>query len=145
MAKKWQKQEINKMDINFLGHIEGIRYTETAVVVTASERRQGYKKKDGTIVDDELLTFRFLFKPYFRKYISEHFSSGMLVKIKGVMLPYAKDHEGSIVEGYSILGQTIDRAAYQTSTIRAEKRMIKESQSMSTQAPDLDAYNQPDF
>ena len=133
------------MDINFLGHIEGIRYTDTAVVVTASERRQGYTKKDGTIIDDELLTFRFLFKPYFRKYISEHFSSSMLVKIKGIMLPYAKDHQGNIIEGFTILGQTIDRAPYQTNTIRAEKRMIKESQLASTQAPDLDSFNQPDF
>lgn len=133
------------MDILFIGHIEGIRYTETAVIVTASERRKGYKKKDGTIVDDELLTYHFIYKPYFKKYISEHFSAGMLVKIKGTMLPYAKDHQGNIIEGYSIIGETINIAAYPSNNIRVEKRMIKQSQAASSEQPDLDAYNEPDF
>lgn len=133
------------MDINFLGHIDGIRYTDTAVIVTASERRQGYRKANGVIVPDDVLTFRFIFKPYFRKYLSEHFNKGMLVKIKGVMLPYAKDNQGNVIEGFTLLGQTIDRAAYQTTNIKAEKIMQKESQEHSTGSPDLDSYNQDDF
>lgn len=133
------------MDINFLGHIEGIRYTDNAVIVTASEKRQGYKKKDGTVVDDDLLTFSFIFKPYFKKYIAEHFGTNMLVKIKGFMLPYSKDHQGNIIEGFTIFGQTIDRAAYQTTKIRAEKRMIKESMDSSMEKPNLDEFIKPDF
>lgn len=133
------------MDINFLGNIDGIRYTDTAVIVTASERRQGYRKKDGTIVDDELLTFRFLFKPYFKKYIAEHFNSGMLVKIKGYMLPYGKDHEGKVIDGFTVIGQTIDRAAYPNNRMRAEKRMLKESYQNETGSPDLNAYQEEDF
>ena len=133
------------MDYNFLGHIDGIRFTETAVIVTASERRQGYKKSNGEIVADDVLTFRFIFKTYFRKYISEHFNKGMLVKIKGFMLPYAKDSQGNIIEGFTLLGQTIDRAAYQTTNIKREKMMQKESQEHSTGAPDLDSYNMEDF
>jgi len=133
------------MDILFQGHIDGIRYNDTSVIVTASERKLGYKRRDGVIVDDEILSFRFIFKPYFRKYISEHFSSGMLVKIKGTMLPYAKDHEGNVVDGYSIIGQTIDLAPYPSNNIRMEKKRIKESIAASDEKPDLDAYNQPDF
>lgn len=133
------------MDILFQGHIIGIRYTDTSVIVTASERKMGYRRKDGVIVDDEILTFRFIFKPYFRKYISEHFSSGMLVKIKGTMLPYAKDHEGNIMDGYSIIGQTIDLAPYPSNNIRMERKRIKESMMASDEQPDLDEYNQPDF
>lgn len=133
------------MDINFLGHIDGIRYTETAAIVTASERRKGFRKSDGTIVDDEILTFRFLFKPYFKSYIAKHFNSGMLVKIKGVMLPYAKDHQGNIIDGFTLLGQTIDMASYQTSSVKAEKRMMKESQAASNETPDLEGFQQPDF
>lgn len=132
-------------DIVFLGHIEGIRYNDTSIIIVASERKKGYKKKDGTIIDDELLSFRFIFKSSFRKYISEHFSSGMLVKIKGVLLPYAKDHQGNIIDGYSIIGQTIDLAPYPSNNIRIEKKRIKESQTASDEIPDLDAFNQPDF
>lgn len=132
-------------DIVFLGHIEGIRYNDTSIIVVASERKKGYKKKDGTIIDDELLSFRFIFKSSFRKYISEHFSSGMLVKIKGVLFPYAKDHQGNIIDGYSIIGQTIDLAPYPSNNIRIEKKRIKESQSASDETPDLNAFNQPDF
>lgn len=132
-------------DIVFLGHIEGIRYNDTSIIIVATERKKGYKKKDGTIIDDELLSFRFIFKSSFRKYISEHFSSGMLVKIKGVLLPYAKDHQGNIIDGYSIIGQTIDLAPYPSNNIRIEKKRIKESQSASDEIPDLDAFNQPDF
>lgn len=133
------------MDFNFIGHIDGIRFSDTAVFVTASERRQGYKKKNGEIVADDLLTFRFIFKPYFRKYISEHFYNGMLVKIKGVMLPYAKDHEGNIVEGFSLIGETINRTAYQTTTVRREKKLLKESQLHDIGTPDLNGFNEPDF
>lgn len=133
------------MDINFLGHIDGIRYTDSCVIVTASERRQGYRKVNGEVVADDILSFRFLFKPYFRKYISEHFNAGMLVKIKGVMLPYAKDNQGNTIDGFTLIGQTIDRAAYQTTNIRREKMMQKESQEHSSGVPDLDSYNTEDF
>lgn len=138
-------KRITGMDINFLGHIDGIMYAESSVIITASERRQGYKRKDGIIVNDEVLSFRFIFKPYFKKYIAEHFGSGMLVKIKGIMLPYAKDKAGNVIDGFTLLGQTIDRASYQTTSTRAEKRMIKESQASSTDKPDLDSFNSPDF
>jgi hypothetical protein len=61
------------------------------------------------------------------------------------MLPYAKDHEGNVVDGYSIIGQTIDLAPYPSNNIRTERKRIKESIAASDEKPDLDAYNQPDF
>lgn len=133
------------MNIDFLGHIEAIRYTDTAILITVSERKLGYKKNDGTIVGDELLNYKIIFKLGQRNYISKFFDKGMLVSIKGIMLPYAKDHQGNIVEGYSIIGETISRAAYPAKGFRNEKRAIKESQLSSTGTPDLDSFNQPDF
>lgn len=133
------------MDVNFLGNIDGVKYTNTAVIVTASETRLGYKKKDGTVVPDELLTFRFIFKPYFRKYIAEHFGAGMLVKIKGCLLPYAKDGDGKAIEGFSIIGQTIDRASYPSNKLRIEKRMLRESYANSTDSPNLEEFASEDF
>lgn len=133
------------MDVNFLGIIDGVKYTDTAVIVTASESRLGYKKKDGSVIPEELLTFRFIFKPYFKKYIAEHFGAGMLVKIKGCLLPYAKDGEGKTIDGFSVIGQTIDRASYPSSKLRMEKRMIKESYGNSAEQPDLEGFEREDF
>lgn len=133
------------MDINFLGHIEGIRYIETSVIVTASERRQGYKKKDGTFVNDETLSYIFIFKPYFKSYIASHFSKGMLVKIKGIMLPYAKDSQGNTIEGYTLLGQTIDMATYQTNNMRVERKIMMSGKNGGEDAPDLERYKESDF
>lgn len=133
------------MDIQFTGHIDGIRFTEHAVIVTASEKRLGYKDKSGNKHDDEIITFRFAFKTFFRKYISEHFSSGTLVKIKGWMLPYKKDKSGERTEGYTIVGQTIDLAPYPSNAMRLEKKIIRESQRQSTEQPDFDGFNEEDF
>ena len=133
------------MDILFVGYIEGIRYTETAVIVTASERKNGYRKKDGTIVDDEILTFKFIFKTYFKSYIAGHFVKGMLVKIKGIMFPYARDKNGNVIDGFSIIGQTIDIAPYPIKALHREKQIIKESMAKSDELPDIDKFTAPDF
>ena len=61
------------------------------------------------------------------------------------MLPYAKDHQGNIIEGYSIIGETINRAAYPTGSLRTEKKIIKESLATSDETPDLESYSNPDF
>jgi len=130
------------MDINFFGYIEGIRYTDNSVLVIGSERRSGYKRNDGVYVDEELLTFVFVFKEYFKKYISEHFSSGMLVKIKGFMLPYTKEGD---VGGYTLIGQTIDLGSYPSNKARQEQKRIKESMRRMEGTPDVESYMQSDF
>lgn len=132
-------------DVIIFARINGIRYTDTAAIVTASERRAGYKKQDGTIVNEELLTWRIVYKPYFKSYIAKHFSENMLVKITGTLLPYTRDRDGNITHGYTILGDTLNLAAHQTAYLREERKRIKESQSHSLGTPNLAEYNAPDF
>jgi hypothetical protein len=66
------------------------------------------------------------------------------VQIKGEILPYAVEH-GELVDGYSVFIQAINRASYPTTTIKQEKRMIRDSQLVSNEQPDLESYIQPDF
>lgn len=132
-------------DFTLYGFIEGIRYSEQSAAVTVSERKMGYRKKDGTYVDEDIVTFRVIFKEYFKKYLSTNFSEGMLVKVKGTLLPYVKDRDGNTNEGFTLLGQTIDREAYPKSTTRLEHRMIKESALHGEGTPDVEGFRQDDF
>lgn len=127
------------------GHIEAIRYTESAAIVVLTERRMGYKKKDGTKVDDALMTWRIFFATYFRKYISEHFTSGSFVKIKGTIMPYCKDEEGNSTDGCTVFGQTIDLAPYATRSVIRDKKLVKNSQFHDIGKPDLAGYKEDDF
>lgn len=124
--------------------ISNIKYLPTAVLVFLDEYHKGYKRSDGTTVDDKYLSYKTVWKPYFRKYISEHFNTGMLVNVKGEMYPYAIEGD-KMIDGYSIIGQCINIASYPRATVKQEIRMIKESLDASTETPDLDAWNEPDF
>ena len=132
-------------DINILGHIDGIRYTDTCVYVTLSETRLGYKRADGVKVDNDVLTWCVVYKPYFKKYIASHFASGMLVRVKGIALPYVRHKDGGIEEGYTVIGQTIDLAAYPNAHIRREKKMIEASMASPIGEPNVEAFEAPDF
>jgi len=127
------------------GHIEAIKYTETAVFVFVSEVCNGYKDGSGKVVDNEVLMWKILFPKGMASYITKFFAKGMLVNIYGIPKPYAKDQDGNILEGITILGKNIDRAAYQRTSVRQEKKMIRDSQLNSTESPDLESFNQPDF
>lgn len=144
MAKKWLKAKIMAV-FTLNGHIESIKYTESSVFVFVSEVCNGYRDGSGRVVDNEVLVWRVLFPNGMRSYISKYFAKGMLVNIYGTPRPYAKDHDGNMVDGYTILGKNIDRAAYQRTSTRIEKKMIRDSQLSSDEQPDLDAYNKPDF
>lgn len=124
--------------------ISQIKYLQTSVLVFLEEFHKGYKNKDGSIVDDKYVSYKTIWKPYFRKYINEHFGQGMLVQVKGEMLPYAIEQE-KIVDGYTIIGHFITMASYPRYGVKQEQRMIKESQLHATEIPDLDAHNEPDF
>ena len=128
-----------------LGHIEGIWYNEESVIVTVTEKTPTYKKKDGTRVESELLTWRVMFRNTFRKYLSDHFYQGLLVKIMGSIVPFSMTKERTVVEGYTIYGKSIEMAPYPSSTYRNEKRMLKESQMHDIGTPDAGSYNAPDF
>lgn len=124
--------------------ISQIKYLPNSVIVYLDEFHKGYKNSDGTIVDDRYVQFKTVWKPYFRKYINDHFSQGMLVQVKGEVLPYAVENQ-NIVAGYSILGQVMNVASYPRYNAKQEIKMIKESQLNSDEQPDLESYNKPDF
>lgn len=131
-------------DFSITGFIIGIRYNEKNVVVTIAENRKGYERADGLKVEDSVVSWTVYYKPHpFKKFISEYFGSGMLVQIKGDILPYAMS-AGEIEQGYTIYGQTINRAAY-PKNIRRDVKMQKESISHSLTSPDLQSYEQDDF
>lgn len=127
------------------GHIESIKYTESSVFVFVSEVCCGYRDSSGRVVDNEVLMWRIIFPKGMRSYISKFFSKGMLVNIYGIPKPYAKDGKGNRIEGVTILGKNIDRAAYQRTTTRMEKKMVAESLLNSEEQPDFYSYQEPDF
>jgi hypothetical protein len=125
--------------------ISQIKYLPNkSVLVFLDEYHKGYKKADGTIIEDKYLSYKTVWKPYFSKYINEHFSQGMLVQVKGEMLPYAIEKD-VIVEGYTIIGQCMNLASYPRSTVKMEQNLVKESLLHGSEIPNIDEYNKPDF
>ena len=68
----------------------------------------------------------------------------MIVEVKGDALPYAIEHE-KLVEGYSVIGQTLNLFSIPRTSLRQEQRMIKESQLHSAETPNLTEYQEEDF
>ena len=143
MAKKWIKRNI-MADFTVIGYINNIKYLQDSCLVFLDEFRKGFRKKDGTIVDDKYLSWKCIFKPYFKKYINEQFNKGMLVQVKGEIMPYAIEKE-HLVDGYSVIGQTINLASYPRASVKQEAKMIKDSQMHASETPDLEGFNAPDF
>lgn len=131
-------------DFTVTGFINTIKYLPDAVFVFIDEFKKGYKKPNGEIVEDKYFSWKCVFKSYFKKYINEHFSTGMLVQIKGEVIPYSIEHE-KIIDGYSVLSQTINMASYPKQSVKQENHMIKESQMHDSETPNLEDYNKPDF
>ena len=131
-------------DFTVIGYINNIKYLQDSCLVFLDEFRKGFRKKDGTIVDDKYLSWKCIFKPYFKKYINEQFNQGMLVQVKGEIMPYAIEKE-HLVEGYSVIGQTINVASYPRASVKQEAKMIKDSQMHASETPDLEGFNAPDF
>lgn len=131
-------------DFTVIGYINNVKYLQDSCLVFLDEFRKGFRKKDGTIVDDKYLSWKCIFKPYFKKYINEHFNQGMLVQVKGEIMPYAIEKE-HLVDGYSVIGQTINVASFPRASVKQEQRMIKDSQMHASETPDLEGFNAPDF
>lgn len=133
---------------NFLlyGIIESIKYLPNngGCLLFVSEFKRGYKKPSGEIVEDKYHSWKCIFKPGLVNYITKHFNKGMFVEIKGEVLPYAIEHEKT-VEGYSVIGQCLNLASFPRLSVKLENKAIKESQQASSEAPNLDEYNKPDF
>jgi len=127
------------------GFVSQIKYLPNqSVVVYLDEYHQGYKTSGGVKVDEKYLSYKTIWKPYFAKYINEHFNRGMYVNVKGEMLPFAKEKD-TIVDGYTILGQTINMASFPKASLRRELKMKKESELHSIGVPDVDGYLDSDF
>ena len=133
-------------DFQVLGHIATIKYLTDCILVFVDETKNGYKKSDGTVVEDKVYTWRCLFSgnESKRKYITKFFNRGMLVQVKGEITPYSVEN-GTAVDGYTVFIQTINRASYPRTTVKTEKRMIKESQNTTDEIPNIDDFNTPDF
>lgn len=129
-----------------VGFIESIKYlpNQGGCFVFLSEYKKGYKKQDGEIVQDKYMSWKIIFKQGLVNYINNHFSNGMLVEIKGEILPYAIKNQ-EIMDGYSVIGQCINLFGFPRATLRQEQRMIKESQLNMDETPNLDDHIKPDF
>lgn len=126
--------------------ISQIKYLPSgSVAVFLDEYHRGYTKSgSGEKVDERYLTFKTVWKPYFKKYINEHFNTGMYVNVKGEVLPYAIEGD-TVVDGYSVIGQTINRASFPKASLRREIKMRKESELHAIGTPDVEGYLQEDF
>ena len=127
-----------------IGFIDAVKILPDSCILFLSEYKKGYKKSDGTTIDDKYHSWKVIFKGYFIKYLTTHFGKGMLVEVKGDIVPYAVEH-GEITEGYSIMGQTCNMYSYPRYSVKQENKMIKESMDGTYEQPDLESYNQPDF
>jgi hypothetical protein len=127
-----------------IGFISSIKYQQDFCLVFVDEFKKGFRKKDGTIVADRYMQWKCIFKKGLVKYINDHFSNGMLVEVKGEVFPYAVEHD-TTVDGYSVIGQTINMASFPRASARQEAAMIKDSQLHVNDVPDMEEYNKPDF
>ena len=129
-----------------IGFIDSIKYlpNQGGCFVFVSEFKKGYRKSSGEVVDDKYMSWKVIFKQGLVNYINNHFSNGMLVEIKGDVLPYSIERD-EVVNGYSVIGQTINLFSFPRSVARQENRMIKDSMSHSDEKPDLENYSKPDF
>ena len=127
-----------------IGFVDAIKVLPDSCILFLSEYKKGYKKSDGTTIEDKYHSWKVIFKGYFIKYLTMHFGKGMLVEVKGDIVPYAVEH-GEITEGYSIMGQTCNMYSYPRYSVKQENKMIKESMDGTYEQPDLESFNQPDF
>lgn len=129
-----------------IGLIDNIHYLPNngGCIVYVSEFKRGYVRSDGVVVSDRYLSWRCLFRSVFVKYINGHFSRGMLVEVKGELYPYAISH-GELVDGYSVLGQSLNVYSFPRRMGRVEDGLVKESLLHDIGVPDVESYESDDF
>lgn len=126
-----------------IGFIDSIRIIENGCLLFLSEFKKGYRKQNGETVDDRYVSWKIVFGSYFRKYLTEHFGNGMLVEVKGEVMPYAIDH-GNVVDGTSVIGQCVNLFSYPRISQKNEYKMKKDSQDCD-EVPDIGSFMSPDF
>lgn len=129
-----------------VGYIENIKYLPNGggCLVFVTEFKKGYRKSDGSSVPDRFLSWKCIFKQGLVKYVNEHFNRGMLVEVKGEVVPYAVV-KGVAVDGYSVIGQTLNLFSYPRFAEKVEAKMVKESMASMDETPDVDEFFKPDF
>lgn len=133
-------------DIQILGHITSIQFKQECILLWVDEYKKGYRKQDGTKVDDKVISWKCIFSGNEKKrnYINKFFSRGMLVQVKGEVMPYAIE-QGQMVDGYSVFIQALNLAAYPRQMLKQEKKLVQETMMHTDEMPDLDRYNERDF
>lgn len=126
------------------GFINTIKYLPDACLVYVDDFESGYKRPNGEKVEDKYMTWKVIFSNGMKSFISKYFGNGLLVDIVAKMKPFEIEHD-KMINGYSCLGLSIQRASYPKATVKKELRMMKESQEMSDEKPNIEAYNEPDF
>lgn len=126
------------------GEIRTIKYLPDSIVLYIDDMERGYKRTDGVIVDDIFFSWKVVFSNNYKNFIVKFFNEGMLVDIDAKMRPFAVER-GESVQGYSCLGLSIQRSSYIKRYVKQEIKMVKDSQLASTETPDLESYNSPDF
>ena len=127
-----------------IGFVDSIKLIDGACLLFLSEYKKGYRKKSGEIVDDKYISWRIIFKDYFKKYLIEHFGKGMLVEVKGEVFPYVVEH-GEIMDGISVLGQCVNMFSYPRASLKQEVKMMTESQVNTNDKPNIEDFNTDDF
>lgn len=133
-------------DIVIRGFLDKMHFlpNQTGGIIQVSEFRKGFTKNDGTYVDDKYITWKILFKNGQATFINKHFNTGMLVKVKGEVLPYAVEHNVTI-DGYTVFMDSISVDSFPRNAARQEFKTQKESQMHSDESPDLEEYEKPYF
>lgn len=133
-------------NFSVIGIIDTIKYLpdQKGCLVFLSEYKRGYRKPSGEIVEGKFMQWKCIFNQSFVRYISKHFNTSMLVEVKGEVLPYAIEHE-SIVEGYSVMGQTMNMYSYPRVSTKAERKMVRETTERSEEQPALKEWMDDDF
>ena len=126
------------------GFVENIKVLQNSCLLIVSEYKSGFRKQNGEYEDDKFLYWNIVFPYYFKKYLVDNFSKGMLVEVKAEAFPYLVEH-GTIKDGYSLVGQCCNRASYPRQTAKMEKKMMAESQMSVQDEPNIDEYSKPDF
>ena len=129
----------------FIDDSSGWLKIDTRYLYSSLRKDSGFNFKESTyIVEDKYISWKIIYKGYFKKYINTHFNNGMLVEVKGDIRPYAIEKE-KIIDGYSVIGETINIYSYPRASVKQEQRMVKDSQLHASGTPDLEAFNRPDF
>ena len=132
--------------ITIIGSINKVHFLPNGngCMLFLTEFKKGYKRNNGERVDDKFIQWKCVCKQGLVNYINNHFSEGMVVEVKGEVFPYAIEHE-QIVEGTTVILQTLNMFSIPKTYMRAEQQMLKDSQLHSSGSPNLEEYNSPDF